>query len=170
MPLEQTMLTASTGGSLGLVIVLLVVGLIALGVELFIIPGFGIAGILGVLLMGGGAAAAWSQYGPLWGGVTIAGTVVLSIAMTVTVLRSKTVRKRLVLDTQLARGGGTESQHLAGLVGKTGTARTDLRPAGIAVIDGTRVDVVSSGGYIVKETAIKVVEIDGPRVVVTPGD
>ncbi len=167
--MEQTVI-ASGGGSLGLVVVLLVLGVIALGVEIFIIPGFGVAGILGILAMIGGAVAAWFQYGPFWGGVAAGGTVLVTVIMSVAVLRSRTVRKRLVLDTQLSRGGGTESQELVELVGKRGTAKTDLRPAGIAEVDGRRVDVVSQGRFIEKGAPVKVVEIDGPRVVVTRTD
>jgi membrane-bound serine protease (ClpP class) len=170
LKVEQTLLTASSGSSLGLVIILLVVGLVALGAELFILPGFGVAGIIGVLAMLGGAAAAWVQYGPFWGGITVVGTVVLTTIMTIVTLKSRAVRKRLVLDTQLERGGGTQSQDLGILVGKTGTAKTDLRPAGIAEVDGTRVDVVSQGRYIEKGSSIKVVEIDGPRVIVIQTD
>jgi membrane-bound serine protease (ClpP class) len=100
----------------------------------------------------------------------VAGTVFLTITMTVVMLRSRALRKRLVLDAQLQHGGGTEAQDLGHLVGKEGETKTDLRPAGIAIIDGERVDVVSTGGYIEKNTIITVVEIDGPRVVVAPRD
>jgi membrane-bound serine protease (ClpP class) len=168
--MEQTVLAASGGSSLGLVIVLVVVGLLALGVELFILPGFGVVGILGVAALIGSVAAAWIQYGPFWGGVTVAGTMTLSIVMTIVMFKSRTVRKRFVLDAHLQRGGGTQSQDLSALVGKVGWAKTNLRPAGIAEIDSTRVDVVSQGRFIEKGAPVKVVEIDGPRVVVIQTD
>lgn len=52
------------------------------------------------------------------------------------------------------------------LVGKTGTAHSDLRPAGIAMIDGARIDVVSEAGFIPHGSAVKVIEVAGSRVVV----
>jgi membrane-bound serine protease (ClpP class) len=51
-------------------------------------------------------------------------------------------------------------------VGKEGTAVSTLRPAGIALINNQRVDVVSEGGYIEQGTSIRVLEINGPRVIV----
>ncbi|MFO7931024.1 MAG: NfeD family protein [Desulfosalsimonas sp.] len=51
-------------------------------------------------------------------------------------------------------------------VGKDGTATTDLRPAGTAVIDGKRLDVVTRGDYIEKDSQIKVSAVEGGRIVV----
>ena len=55
-------------------------------------------------------------------------------------------------------------------IGKSGTTRSDLRPAGIAIIDNKRIDVVSEGGFIEKDCSIKVLAVDGPRVIVTKED
>jgi membrane-bound serine protease (ClpP class) len=51
-------------------------------------------------------------------------------------------------------------------LGRTGTAVSPLRPAGIAEIAGTRLDVVSDGGFIEALTAIEVTRVDGNRIVV----
>ncbi len=157
---------ASLTGPLGTVILLIVAGMIALGVELFIIPGFGIVGILGILSLVGGMISAWMEFGPLWGMISIIATSVGTTAMVVVLLRSKMVKKRLVLDAHLQQGGGTEAQDLTDLQDKEGVASTALRPAGIAVIENQRVDVVSEGGYIERGTSIRVIAIDGPRVIV----
>jgi membrane-bound serine protease (ClpP class) len=151
-----------------LTIILLVVGMTALAAEVLILPGFGFAGIIGGLALLGGVVAAWSYFGAFWGGVAIVGTIVATTALVVTAFKSKTIRKRLVLETQLKPGCGTESQDLIALKGKRGITTTDLRPAGMADIDGERVDVVSDGGYIEKGKEIEVLEIEGPRVIVAP--
>lgn len=52
------------------------------------------------------------------------------------------------------------------LIDRPGIAATDLRPSGTAKIDGKRVDVVSEGQMIEKDTPIKVVTVEGLRVVV----
>ncbi|MDP6490785.1 MAG: NfeD family protein, partial [Kiritimatiellia bacterium] len=52
------------------------------------------------------------------------------------------------------------------LVGAQGEAKSDLRPAGFALISGRRVDVVTQGGMIDKGATITVVEVEGNRVVV----
>ena len=156
---------ASMTGPLGTVILLIVAGMIALGVELFIIPGFGIVGILGILSLVGGMISAWMEFGPLWGMIAIIATSVGTTMMVVVLLRSKMLKRRLVLDAHLQQGGGTEAQDLTVLKDKEGVA-TALRPAGIAVIENQRVDVVSEGGYIERGTSIRVIAIDGPRVIV----
>ncbi len=164
----DALLSASSLSPLGLTIFLLVTGMIAVAAEVLVIPGFGIAGILGGLTVIAGIISAWTQFGPFWGQVAILGTLLGGGGLTVFAFKSKTIRKRLVLETQLVRGGGTESQDLLALVGKRGITTTDLRPAGMAEIDNQRIDVVSEGGYIERETPIKVVDIEGPRVIVAP--
>jgi membrane-bound serine protease (ClpP class) len=67
---------------------------------------------------------------------------------------------RLVLSTDV---GGA---HEAGLVGRTGIALTDLRPAGAAEIDGLRVDVVAEAGYLSAGTPLEIVVDEGYRRVV----
>ena len=57
-----------------------------------------------------------------------------------------------------------------GLVGKEGVAFTPLRPSGTGVIDGRRVNVAADGEYIEKDSPIKVVEVEGNRVVVRKVD
>jgi membrane-bound serine protease (ClpP class) len=52
------------------------------------------------------------------------------------------------------------------LAGASGTAHTDLRPGGTAMISGRKVDVVAEGGYIEKDTRVRVVRIEGTKVVV----
>jgi len=58
---------------------------------------------------------------------------------------------------------GTEKPEL---LHQTGTAFTSLRPSGTAVIDGKRIDVVTEGPFIERGSPIKVVEVEGARVVV----
>jgi membrane-bound ClpP family serine protease len=158
--------SALGSGPIGLMIALIVIGLAALAIELFILPGFGVAGIIGLVLLLGGAVLAWMAYGAFYGGLFIAIIAILAIGLAFFVLRSNIVKKRFVLDTSLKRGGGTASGDLSSLIGSKGETRTDLRPAGIAIIDNQRIDVVSEGGFIEKETDIKVVAVDGPRVIV----
>ncbi len=151
-----------------LVITLLVVGMVFLGVEILILPGFGVAGVLGILLLIGGITAAWLTLGTAWGVITIVATVALWTGLVVIAFRTKAIRGRLVLDTQLERGKGTAAEELTDIIGKSGEAKTDLHPSGIALVDGQRIDVVSDGGYVERGQKIKVVDVDGPRVVVVP--
>jgi membrane-bound serine protease (ClpP class) len=55
---------------------------------------------------------------------------------------------------------------LENYAGKTGRAVTPLRPAGTAIIDGSRVDVVTEGNFISNDTPVKVVKVEGMKVIV----
>jgi membrane-bound serine protease (ClpP class) len=71
----------------------------------------------------------------------------------------------------LAAAQGPEyvaSANYGNLRGQTGTAVSFLRPAGIASIDGRRVDVLTSGEFIAQGTPIRVVRVEGARVFVEP--
>ncbi len=72
------------------------------------------------------------------------------------------------LKTSLSKANGysSQSEELSAYMGRTGTVLTDLRPAGTAMIDNRRVDVVSRGEYIHKGAAIEVLAVDGNRIVV----
>jgi len=67
-------------------------------------------------------------------------------------------------------GVTSQSEKLGGYMGKTGTAVTNLRPAGTARIDGRRVDVVSRGEFIEKDKPVLVIAVEGNRVVVREGE
>ncbi|MGB1375583.1 MAG: NfeD family protein, partial [Rhodothermales bacterium] len=72
---------------------------------------------------------------------------------------------QLVLAPELtAETGYTSADSHTEWLGRTGTALTDLRPSGTAEIDEDRIDVVTSGEYIGKGTAVEVVEVKGSRV------
>lgn len=62
--------------------------------------------------------------------------------------------------------GGTAEAELAPLVGKEGVAQSELRPAGVASIEGRRVDVVADGAFIPAATRVRVIAVEGNRVVV----
>lgn len=77
-------------------------------------------------------------------------------------------KSRVTLRKSLAKEDGVSSQDevLEFLIGKSGNALTDLRPAGKAIIEGKRVDVVTAGDYIVKGSPISVTGVSGNRIVV----
>ncbi len=171
----QLFLEGSVGSMFGmnpylLTVLLLLGGLVFLAAELIILPGFGVAGIIGMLLLIGGSAVSWLAFGSTWGSIVVACTVVLGILLAVVAFRSRALRKKFVLDASLQHGGGTASEDMSGLVGLEGEARSDLRPAGIATVDDRRLDVVSEGGFIKNGARIKIVAVDGPRVVVAKAE
>lgn len=151
-------------------------GILLLLVEAFVIPGFGIAGILGILAFLAAIMLSTVGEGASFNALIDAATR-LGISLVIAILASLLLLRflprtrfgrHLVLQTGLEAGSGFTSEPLREheLVGLTGTATTTLRPAGIADIQGQRIDVVSDGEYIEAGSTIRVDHVDGNRVVV----
>lgn len=75
-------------------------------------------------------------------------------------------RPAAVQVTRNAPQGATQQEKHRQLVGKTGVAQTHLRPAGAALIDGQRVDVVAESERVDAGARVEVVAVQGNRVVV----
>jgi membrane-bound serine protease (ClpP class) len=158
------------------VLLLLAAGVGLLGVELFVLPGFGVTGFLGIAailsgltltLLGGGAtyeAILWAAFRVV--GSTLAAGVAALVAFRY--LPRLPVGRRLVLETALPARVGYASppETDQAWLGTQGVAATTLRPAGLARIAGARVDVVTDGEYVEVGEPVEVVRVDGNRIVV----
>ena len=151
-------------------------GLILVAMEIFFIPGFGIAGIFGILALMGGLGLSLIGSGATWDSTLSAlGQVSLSILVAILValfllryFQRLPFGKRLLLKTSLLskEGYASSPEEDQRWLGKRGTAATDLHPSGIAHLNGDRVDVVSDGDFINVGQAVEVVRVDGNRIVV----
>ena len=164
-------------------VALVVLGLALIAVEIFILPGFGIAGISGIVLLSWGLLMAMVQRfpgGPLlpsWDAVEIP-LLNLSGAFIITFLLSMVVgrmmpRSRLFSVFRLEETLSTEKGYIASrdqrsLVGLDGVAVTPLRPTGAALVNDQRIDVVTDGLYLEAGTKIRVTEVSGNHIVVVP--
>jgi membrane-bound serine protease (ClpP class) len=168
----------------GFPIFLIMLGAILIIVELFIIPGTGIFGIVGFAAFGGGflLLVTGSSIGDTERRLTHDAVTSFGIQFVATALvgigaiivASKYFPqvgpgRRLML---AAPQGGITSAVPAPTVpvGSRGTAASDLRPAGSALFDGTHVDVVSDGRFVAQGTPVTVVGIEGAQVMVAPLD
>jgi membrane-bound serine protease (ClpP class) len=152
------------------------VGLVLLALEVFVIPGFGLPGILELIaLLGGlglslvGAGATWETILTSMGWVAL--SLLLALAVSLALLRvlpRLPWGRRLILETELLTGaaGAAAPEHEQRWLGKSGTTVTPLHPAGIAHLNDERVDVVSEGDFIEAGQPIDVIRVDGNRIVV----
>jgi membrane-bound serine protease (ClpP class) len=151
-------------------------GLVLLVLEVFVVPGFGITGILGLIALMGGLGLSVVGAGATWeviltavgqGALSLLLAIVVSLAL-LRVLPRLPWGRRLVLETELLSGAGGASAPEGDRrwLGKGGIAASPLRPAGLAHIDGERVDVVSEGELIEIGQPIEVIRVDGNRIVV----
>ncbi len=149
-------------------VILFIAGVILLIIEATI-PGFGVVGIGGIICIVISIILASSS--PAAGLITI----LVSFALTAVILpiifkhapKSK-LFERIVLTVQLRKEAGYISSYdkSTDLLGKTGVALTNLRPAGAVLLDGKRIDVVSNGEFITMNTKVKVIKVEGIRIVV----
>jgi membrane-bound serine protease (ClpP class) len=156
-------------------ILLLGLGMIAIAVEVLVLPGFGVAGILGIVAVAGAVVLAMMGAAPTSGDVlqavaVLGASLIITAAVAYAWLRHLPNSGRfsgLVLRGGMDRAEGYISgPPRADLVGRDGVALTDLRPAGTASIAGERVDVVTEGEYVAQGSAVRVIRSEGYRHVV----
>ena len=146
------------------VIVLCVVGFLLLGAEVFV-PGL-ILGSLGAMCLMVAIGLGYYQYGWIIGSLMLAGVGLLGIVgfFTWLSLFPRTSAGRRLINSTSGSNDFLKARHP--LLGKSGAAFSALRPAGIAMIEGRKVDVIAEGSFIERGTDIDVILVEGPRVVV----
>ena len=148
-------------------VLLLVAGLLLITVEVFT-PGM-VMGLSGAACLVGAIVMGFKAF-PAAGPYVAAGIILLVVAMVMLWMKflpNSRIGRKLTVSQDLAKAKAVDTEKLHSLVGQEGTADSELRPAGFARIGGRRVDVVTRGEMVPKGTAIRVVQIDGIRVVVT---
>jgi membrane-bound serine protease (ClpP class) len=164
-------------------ILLFLVGLILIALEIFVIPGFGVAGILGITLVVAGLTLSMvGNIGFNFSGVALTGVItsffivvssmffafIISMYLGKKVLTTTTFGHIALDSTQQASKGFTSSDvSYRKMVGKTGVAKTILRPAGKVIIDGDVYDATAEVAYIDKEEKIKVTGYQTSQLIVT---
>ena len=146
---------------------LLILGFVLVLLEIFVIPGFNIFGIVGFLTVCAGVGYAYLNMG-FGAAAAVAGLGLVSTAVLVRQMIRVRAWKRLVLESDTSRASGYDSVDPGreDLVGQRGEALTPLRPAGRARFEERMVDVVSEGSFIGRGEMIEVLQVAGNRVVV----
>ena len=153
--------------TIAVIVVVLMLGLGLIFAEVAIVPGFGVTGALGLLALAAGATAAWTELGPLWGGVTGGVSVVAAGAMLYWLPKSRLGRK-MVLEHSQAEAISQEDR--SDLLGRRGITVTPLRPIGRVRFGSDEVDVMTEGEYVESNQEVEVMTVEGPRVVVRVPD
>jgi membrane-bound serine protease (ClpP class) len=173
-----------SGQVVWLAFLLFLLGLVLLALEIFVIPGFGVTGISGIILVLGSlglvAYGHWPRSNEEWVGygqalspftISILGAVVSAFVLA-RYLPHIPYANRLMLKPQEETGETNEDfvdlihPDMAALLGAIGVAATPLRPAGKVRFGDDFVDVIAEGNYVVPGTRVQVIEIEGNRVVV----
>ncbi|HPV88367.1 MAG TPA: NfeD family protein [Bacteroidales bacterium] len=152
---------------IGLIITLIIIGLLLLIAEMVILPGFGIAGILGLASFIGAIVAAFVQFGNTVGFLFLFGSLILCGVLVFFALRSKTWRK-ITLKHNIEEKAIPSPEDKGITVGMEGISLTRLNPAGNGRFGNITVEVRSSQGLIQPKTPIRVVYIEGLSIFVSP--
>lgn len=182
-----------TSGSLELI--LFVLGLVLLAMEIFVIPGFGVFGVSGLLLMAGSLVMASHTFNGMSAGQrfeesmssmgTLAGALITVIGVAIVLNRflpSIPILNKLILTPPGYAAAGEDSPYLNPSVygsnsedfpvqeGDKGLTVSTLRPSGKANFGEHYLDVYSDGGYIDHGKEIEVIRVAGNRIIVRPVD
>ena len=164
-------------------IIVFVIGLLLIAIEIFVIPGFGIAGISGIVLVVAGLTLSLLENvdfnfdGVETGGVGKAlMTVILGVGFGFALvlylssrIGSKGIFRNIALNTNLENSEGYVSVELKlkELIGQEGIAQSDLRPSGKIKINGQLFDAVSEGDFIGASTPVRVIRFEMGQLYVT---
>lgn len=159
-------------------ILIFIIGVLLIAAEIFVIPGFGVAGISGIVLVVGGLIMALLNNtnfnfeevsGKEFGEATLTVLVGLVAGFVLMIWLSNKIGHRgmfrkVALNADLE--DAISSPNLSSLIGKEGIAATVLRPSGKVLIDGEFYDGVSDSGFIEKGRRVKVVRFENAQVYV----
>jgi membrane-bound ClpP family serine protease len=167
-----------------LAVLLFVLGLILVGIEVFFLPGFGVTGISGIILMVVSLVLVMLEQMPAtsqeWGKLgsalaTVGGGVVVGLIAAMVVARFLPhipYASRLVLEPPVEVESPAELDRTqeglqaSALLGAIGVAATTLRPAGKAQFGEQFLDVIAEGDFVNPGSRVQIIEIEGNRIVV----
>ena len=159
------------GGTQWWSILIFAAGLVLIIIETTV-PGFGVFGISGIIAIFASMIFAAPTIGQGFGTVLIATiAAVISVPIFFKIFGKTKIMRRLVLSAaETTDQGYTHADRKDLLLGKTGVALTVLRPSGSVMIDDIKTDAITDGEYIYKGTNVKVIRIEGAKVIVSSDD
>ncbi|HAJ98435.1 MAG TPA: hypothetical protein DCM62_00270 [Bacteroidales bacterium] len=149
-----------------LIVGLIVIGIIFLLLEILVVPGVSIVGIVGAGILVVAVVSAFTTYGPVAGAITLVGVLIASALTLVLALKSNTWKKAM-LDTEISgRVNVIETEKIK--PGDEGITITRLNPMGKASINDEFYEVTSAENLINENTPVVVMKIDGNKIFVKP--
>lgn len=148
-------------------IILFIIGIVLIFAEFFL-PG-GIAGIIGLALVIGSILLAGGNVVSM--GISILIALIVAILGMVIIVKffGKKINlfnKMILRDTTSTEHGYVSNVNRLELIGMLGKSMTPLRPSGTIMLVGERIDAVTEGGYIDAGKVVKIIKVEGSRIVV----
>lgn len=152
------------------IVVLAVLGLAGILWELHVVPGHGAPGVIGGIVLLASVLLSFGAPMIVVAMQTVATAIVLTIVLFYLATRIFPENAWIAKLTFAGAQGAdyVTSADFSSLLGKSGVAASYLRPAGVALFDGVRVDVLTQGEFIHEGTPIRVTRVEGARIFVEP--
>lgn len=153
-------------------IALILVGLSLVAVEVTVVPGLNVLGVLGVIGAGVGVVLAFTSFGVVGGLLTLVATIGAAAALGY-VLWDSGAWDRFVLSDSLRRDDAADAAEQAArsdVLGHAGVAVTPLRPSGVVRIGERRIEAETEGAFVAAGSAVRVVAMDRRRYIVRVED
>ena len=150
---------------MGLIITLILVGIVLIIAEILLVPGIGVAGVLGLLSMGGSCWYAFYEFGNLTGAIVTAVTTVVLVVFAVVVLRAQTWKK-MTLNTKIESKVNNMPIELR--VADRGRTVTRLAPMGSVRFGNEVVEVKALEGMIDPDIEVEICLMEEGKIYVTP--
>ncbi|MBC8321411.1 MAG: hypothetical protein H8E34_11895 [Bacteroidetes bacterium] len=144
------------------IVILILVGILMMILEIIVIPGSGVAGILGFVLMAIGIWLAYSRQGVEAGHITLGVTAAVNIIGLILTLRSKTWKKAMLNTVNTGKVNEIKSGELK--VGEVGTTISRCAPMGKAKFNNTFYEVSTLSEFIDQEQKIEIIRITGNKI------
>ena len=148
-----------------LIITLILLGILLIAIELLIIPGFGFAGILGLVSIVGAIILSFTEFGQVTGLLVLGGVIISLSIFTWLILRSGTW-KRLTLKDSISSKVDTNPSDKGLEPGAKGVALSRLSPMGKARFTNIDTEVLSQEGIINSGTQIEITRIEDSKIIV----
>lgn len=147
---------------------LILVGLALVAVEITLVPGTNVIGVMGVIGAATGVVVAFVEGGMVGGMGALIGTILAGAALGYLLYESGAWNRFVLTDSirRDAEADQAEEVSRTSLIGRTGIAATPLRPEGVVDLGGERVEARTEGAFVAAGSAVRVVAIDRQRAVV----
>ncbi|MFA5419474.1 MAG: NfeD family protein [Bacteroidales bacterium] len=146
------------------IIILILVGFLLLLLEILVIPGAGLPGIVGFGLMVAGIWIAYRDQGMMEGHITLTATLAMSMVGIVLALRSKTWKNATL--TAEIDGKAGQNTRMSIQVGDHGITISRCTPGGTAEFNNQLVEVTTLSEFIDPQQKIEIVKISGNKIIV----
>jgi membrane-bound ClpP family serine protease len=149
-----------------IIAVLIIVGFVFLLLEILVLPGTNVAGIIGFVLLVVGVWQAYATFGGKAGTITLIATVIVSAILLYYSLQARTWRRVSLKSEISSKVNVVDNKKVK--PGDTGKTISRLAPMGKAYVNGVYVEVSSDGEFIDQNTEIEIIKIDHNKIVVKP--